>query len=395
MLRPYPAVRAEPLQPPAEYARWRTEGPVTSIVLPSGLPAWLVTRYEDVRQLLRDPRLSSDSTRDGYPRFGAAVETEPLNRTFIGLDGAAHARLRRMLAAEFSAAAVRRMRPAIDAIADECADRMGRGPRPADLVGAYALPVASRVICHVLGVPYDLHDEFEHLTEVLTDGRQGAAEKRRAAVAVTTMLRDLARDRAADPRDDLVSRLMVGHVATGDLTEREAVDNLALLLGAGHDTSASMLGLGALSLLGDERERHRLATGGVLDRAAVDELLRFHSIIQLGVARVATADIAVGGQVIRAGEGVVLSLPAANHDPDRFAGPDALDLRRGNAHQHLAFGSGAHHCIGHLVARETLASALPRLLRRLPGLRPAVPVDELHFKESMDFHGIRTFPVSW
>ncbi|MEU8047991.1 cytochrome P450 [Micromonospora echinofusca] len=395
MLRPYPAPRTEPLRPPPQYARWREEGPLTPVVLPSGVAAWLVTRYEDVRRLLRDPRLSSDSAREGYPRFGAAVETEPLNRTFIGSDGPAHARLRRMIAAEFSVAAVRRTRPTIDAIADGCADRMGRGPRPADLVGAYALPVSSRVICHVLGVPYDLHERFEHLTEVLTDGRRDDEEKRRAGVAITDLLRDLVRDRATNPRDDLVSRLMTEHVATGGLTEREAVDNVALLLGAGHDTSASMLALGALSLLGDERERRRLAAGGELDRTAVDELLRFHSIIQLGVARVATADVAVGGRVIRSGEGVVLSLPAANHDPARFAGPDALDLRRDNAHQHVAFGFGAHHCVGHLLARETLASALPRLLRRLPGLRPAVPVTGRHFKESMDFHGLRTFPVTW
>jgi cytochrome P450 len=395
MLRPYPAARTQPLDPPPEYAKWRDEGPVTRIVLPSGVTAWLVTRHEDVRRLLRDPRLSSDSTRAGYPRFGAAVETPPLNRTFIGLDDPEHARQRRMIAAEFSVAAIRRLRPQIDRIADECAEAMGGGPAPADLVEQYALPVSSRVICRVLGVPYAMHEDFEHLTEVLTDGDRGADDKLRAGAAIVAMLRDLVRSRAEQPRDDLISRLTARQVAAGELTERQAMDNLALLLGAGHDTSASMLALGALSLLSDERERSRLAHGGSLDRTAVDELLRFHSIIQLGVARVAVDDLTVGGQTVRAGDGVVLSLQTANRDGRRFPRPDVLDLHRENAHQHVAFGFGAHQCIGHLLARVTLESALSRLFHRLPGLRLAARAEDLLSKESMDFHGICQLPVSW
>jgi cytochrome P450 len=323
------------------------------------------------------------------------VETPPLNRTFIGLDDPEHGRLRRMLAAEFAPAAVRRLLPAVAAIADECAAAIGRGPAPADLVSGYALPVSSRVICRVLGVPYRLHDEFEHLTEVLTDGARDEPAKRAAGTAIASLLHDLVRERGARPRDDLISRLMSGPVAAGELSEPDAVYNLALLLGAGHDTTASQLALGAYSLLNDEPERARLAAGGTLDRTAVDELLRFHSIIQLGVARVATADVTVGGQVVQAGEGLVLSLPAANRDPGRFDRPDRLDLRRADAGRHVAFGFGPHQCIGHLLARVTLESALSRLFHRLPGLRLATVPGELHIKESMDFHGLRQLPVTW
>jgi cytochrome P450 len=383
----YPVGREEPLHPPAAYREWREAGPATRIVLPSGAEAWLVTRYDDVRRLLREPGLSSDATKSGYPRFGAAVETPPLNRTFIGVDAPEHGRLRRMVAAEFTVAATRRAGPMLEEVAGECVERFAAGPAPQDLVHGYALPVASGVICRVLGVPYECHDEFEHLTAVLTDGDRSDADKVAAGRGITELLRGLVRQRAAEPRDDLISRLVGGPVAAGELSELEAVHNLVLLLGAGHDTSASMIALGAYSLLADPGLRAK--------PVAVDELLRFHTIVQLGLARVATRDLDVGGQVIRAGDGVVLSLQAANRDPRRFPDPDRLDPDRANARQHLAFGFGAHQCIGHLLARDTLAVALPRLFHRLPGLRLAEPQEALPVTESMDFHGIRHLPVNW
>ena len=386
----YPVGRDEPLHPPGVYGAWREAGPVKRIVLPSGAEAWLVTRYDDVRRLLREPALSSDATRPGYPRFGAAVETPPLNRTFIGVDEPEHGRLRRMVAAEFTVAATRRAMPMIEEVAGECAGRFGAGPSPQDLVHGYALPVASGVICRVLGVPYECHDEFEHLTAVLTDGEKSDQDKLAAGRGITELLRGLVRQRAAEPQDDLISRLTTGPVATGELAEQEAIHNLVLLLGAGHDTSASMLALGAYSLLTAPVRKAELSD------EAVDELLRFHTIVQLGLARVATADVTAGGRVIRAGEGVVLSLQTANRDPARFADPDRLDLERANARQHLAFGFGPHQCIGHLLARATLAVALPRLFHRLPGLRLADGSEEtLPVTESMDFHGIRSLPVTW
>ncbi|MEV6635656.1 cytochrome P450 [Actinoplanes sp. NPDC051470] len=379
--------REEPLHPPAVYAAWREAGPATRIVLPSGAEAWLVTRYDDVRRLLKEPGLSSDATRPGYPRFGAAVETPPLNRTFIGVDEPEHGRLRRMVAAEFTVAATRLAGPMLEEVAAECAERFADGAGPKDLVSGYALPVASGVICRVLGVPYECHDEFEHLTEVLTDGERSDEDKLAAGRGITELLRGLVRQRAAEPRDDLISRLMTGPVAAGELTEPEAIHNLVLLLGAGHDTSASMLALGAYSLLTDP--------GLSRDPVASDELLRFHTIVQLGIARVATRDLRAGDQLIRAGEGVVLSLQTANRDPDRFPDPDRIDPDRPNARQHLAFGFGPHQCIGHLLARATLDVALPRLFHRLPGLRLSEHSQRLPVTESMDFHGIRQLHVTW
>ncbi|MEV0729293.1 cytochrome P450 [Polymorphospora sp. NPDC050346] len=388
----YPAERSCPLRPPPEYARWREEAPVTPVVLPGGRPAWLVTRYDDVRRLLRHPALSSDSTHPGYPAFGSAVEVPPLSRSLIGLDGAAHERLRRVLGAEFSVPAVARMQPELDRIVDRAVDGLLAGPVPADLVERFALPVASRTICHVIGLGYESHEVFEHNTHVLTDGTRSAGQKAAASAAITALVADLVGDRRRRARDDLASRL----VTTGGLTDEEVVDNLVLLVAAGHDTSANMLALSAWTLLDDPAAgADFLAAGPQGQQNAVEELLRFHSIIQLGLARVATADIEVGDRIVRAGEGVVLGLPAANADPRRFTEPDTLDLARADARRHLAFGFGPHQCLGHYLARTTLRTALAGLLGRLPGLRLADEARAPQIKDSMDFHGLHRLPVHW
>lgn len=392
----YPRERTGcPFDPPPEYAQWREEAPVKRVTLPGGRNPWLVTRYEDVRRLLRDPRLSSDSTRPGYPAFGAAVEVPPLNRTFIGVDEPAHTRLRQMVAGEFTTAAVNGLRPEITRIVDACIDRMAAHDRPADLVAEFALPVSSMVICRVLGVPYSAHDVFERNTRVLTDGASPDEEKARAGAELLGLLAELVKERAARPQDDLTSRLVTGHVATGELTAEDAVLNLGLLLGAGYETSANMIALSVLLLARDQTLQHRLRADPELVRHAVEELLRYLTIVQLGLARVAVADLEIDGHPVKAGEGVVLSLQGANRDARRFADPDVLDVDRHNAARHVAFGFGPHQCLGHLLARVELEIALSRLLQRLPPIRLAVPEVELAFKNTMDFYGLHRLPVTW
>lgn len=391
----YPAGRKCPHHLPEQYASWREEAPATRVTLPGGHAAWLVTRYEDVRRLLRGTALSSDSTGPAYPRSGSAVEVPPLNRTMIGLDGQAHNRLRRMLGPEFSASAVARLGPRLDRIVAATLDRLAAGERPADLVEGFALPVASRTICHLLGLGYDAHASFEHNTHVLTAGSSTPQQKVDAGAAIVGLVADLVRQRLRKHRDDLAGRLTARWVATGELSEEEAVHNLALLLGAGHDTSANMIALGALSLLLDPALARRFRVEQGVRQNVVEELLRHHTIVQLGLARVATADIGLGDLTIRSGEGVVLSLQAANTDPRLFDDPGRLDPDRPNARQHLAFGFGPHTCLGHGLARATIRSALAGLLDRLPSLRLAEPVEALQFKDPMDFHGPRRLPVSW
>jgi cytochrome P450 len=390
----YPAERACPHHPPEQYARWREAAPVTRVVLPSGAEPWLVTRYDDVRRLLRDPALVSDSTHPGYPRFGAAVEVPPLNRTLIGLDGSAHLRLRRMFADAFSVPAVSRLATRLTATVDTCLDAIVDGPAPADLVSQLALPVASRIICDLLGLSYEAHHVFERSTHVLTDGASTGAQKAAAGAAIMTLATELARDRRHRPRDDLASQVATRHVATGELTEPEAGHNLALLLGAGHHTSANMIALSVMTLLREPAWADRFRVEPRLHTNAVEELLRYLTIVQLGLGRVATADLAIGDRLVRAGDGVVLSVLTANRDARRFPDPDRLDLTRAGARHHLAFGFGPHLCLGHYLARQTLRIALARLFTRLPGLR-LDGTAQLRFTAAMDFHGLHRLPVTW
>lgn len=390
----YPADRSSPYHPPEQYTRWREAAPATRVVLPSGAEAWLVTRYDDVRRLLRHPALESDSTHPGYPRFGAAVEVPPLNRTLIGLDGPAHLRRRRMFAGAFSVPAVSRLEPRLTAIVDGCLDAIAAGPAPADLVAQLALPVASRIICDLLGLTYQAHQVFEHSTHVLTDRASTDPQKAAAGAAIMALAGDLVRDRCRRPRDDLASRVAIRHVATGELSGPEAGHNLALLLGAGHHTSANMIALAAMTLLREPAWGDRFRAEPHLRPNAVEELLRYLTIVQLGLARVATADLAVGGRPVRAGDGVVLSLLTANRDPRRFPDPDRLDPTRAGARHHLAFGFGPHLCLGHYLARQTIRIVLDRLFTRLPGLRLAGTA-QLHFTEATDFHGLHRLPVTW
>ncbi|KPI23468.1 cytochrome P450 [Actinobacteria bacterium OK074] len=393
----YPRPRArggcpfDPFEPAPEYAHWRAEGTPRRVRLPNGRTAWLVTRYADARQVLRDARFSSNSSDPGYPAVGAAVEVPPLNTTFIGLDGAEHARVRRMFAPEFTPARVAALRPGIQRIVDERVDRMTAAGPPADLVDTFALPVASQVICLLLGVPYAWHELFERETHVLTDGSATPARKAQAGGQLLGMLEELAALREKEPRDDLTSRVVARHVRTGELTRWQAVLNLALLLGAGHDTSANMTALAVLALTA---QGPWPAPGGI-DEPLVDELLRHLTIVQLGICRVAVADVVVGGRQVRCGEGVIVSVQAANRDGAVFPDPGRLDPGRPGARRQLAFGHGVHQCLGQTLARAELRIALDTLAARLPGLRPAVPVEELSFKDGMDFYGLHAFPVTW
>jgi len=393
----YPCARGgNPLDPPPEYARWRDdEKPLRRVRLPNGRTPWLVTRCEDARAVLQNPLFSSDSTHPGYPAFGAAVELPPLNTTFIGLDDPEHARLRRMFIPDFTAKRVEKLRPEIQRIVDERIDRMTSHAMPADLVADFALPVSSQVICLLLGVPYSEHAVFERNTHIVTTAAASYEAKIHAGAEILGLLEKLVAARESEPLDDLTSRLVADYVATGQLTQQAAVLNLGLLLGAGHDTSANMIALSALVLLRDRDHADRLRADPALMDTAVEELLRYLTIVQLGLARVALADAEISDQVIRAGEGVVVSLQAANRDSRCFTDPDVLDLARPDARRHVAFGFGGHQCLGQTLARAELQISVSTLIRRLPALRLAVPYEDIRFKDGMDFYGPNELPVRW
>ncbi|MFF8313546.1 cytochrome P450 [Streptomyces lydicus] len=388
-----PAARAAgcPFDPAPEIERARREEPVTRATLWDGSSCWLVTRHEDVRAVLGDPRFSADATRPGFPFLAAGGrELVTSTPTFIRQDDPEHARLRRMLTADFMIKKVEAMRPEVQRIAEELLDRMTDGRDTADLVTEFALPLPSLVICLLLGVPYEDHAFFQERSRILLSLRSAPEEVRTGQQELQQYLSRLAESKRHAPDDGIVSRL----VARGELDAQDIASMGRLLLIAGHETTANMTALSILTLLRNPDQLARLREDPSLIKGAVEELLRYLTIVHNGLPRVATEDVTVGGVTVRAGEGVLCTLNSANRDEAVFPGGDALDVGR-DARRHVAFGFGVHQCLGQPLARVELQIALETLLRRLPGLRLAVPFEEVPFRHDMGIYGVHALPVAW
>ncbi len=384
-------MRACPYAPPDEHRRIREEAPISRVTLPSGMTVWALSRHEDIRAMLADRRFSSDRSKPGYPRFlpGQA----PLHPNFTGslltLDPPEHGPARRAVVGEFTVKRIAALRPRIQEIVDEHIDAMLAGPRPADLVRALSLPVPSLVICEQLGVPYADHDFFQARSSMLLSRTIDPESRARAIDELLDYLDELIAAKEKDPADDLLSR----QLARSD--DRERVKSLAfLLLVAGHETTANMISLGTMALLERPADARALRADPTKTPMAVEELLRYFTIAEFVTSRVAVEDVDMGGVVIRAGDGVIPLGNMANRDPEVFDRPDELDIERG-ARNHLAFGYGAHQCLGQNLARLELEIVFNTLLRRIPDLRPAVPLETLPFKDDASIYGIHEFPVTW
>lgn len=393
----FPGVRAEdrPFDPPPELQSLRDTAPLVRVRLRNGVTAWLVTRYAEGRALLSDPRLSSDITRPGYP-----IEVDVSARgespvSFILMDDPEHARLRKMVTSSFVIKRVEAMRPGVQRIVDDLIDAMLAGPKPVDLMRAFALPVPSLVICQLLGVPYDDHAFFQDNSTILINRDVPAEERTAAGGRLFHYLDDLVGKKIEKPGDDLLSGL-VTRVDAGELTRAEAARMGVLMLLAGHETTANMIALGTLALLEhpDQLARLRDTDDPALVRSAVEELLRYLNITHNGRRRVALEDIEIAGVTIRAGEGVIVAGDVANRDPSVFADPDRLDLDR-NPRGHVAFGFGPHVCLGQPLARMELQVVYSTLYRRVPTLALATTLAEIPFKHDGSVYGVYELPVTW
>ncbi|MDQ0380957.1 cytochrome P450 [Amycolatopsis thermophila] len=382
-----------PFDPPPEGMALLRETPITRVRLWDGSTPWLVTRFAEQRALLADPRVSADVRRPGYPS-PAPVRPGGSGIGFILMDDPEHARLRRMVTAPFSVKRVRAMAPAVQNIVDDLIDEMLAGPKPVDLVEAFALPVPSLVICELLGVPYADHAFFQDNSKTIVR-RDAAPEDRFAASAeLTKYLDGLMEQKLANPADDLLSAL-AERVRAGELTRMDAAQIGVLLLIAGHETTANMIALGTLALLEHPGQLALVRDGdpAVVD-SAVEELLRYLNITHNGRRRVALEDIEIAGEVIRAGEGIILANDLANRDPDVFPDGDRLDVTR-NARRHVAFGFGVHQCLGQQLARLELRIAYGTLYRRVPTLALATEIERVPFKHDGSVYGVYELPVTW
>jgi cytochrome P450 len=287
------------------------------------------------------------------------------------------------------------MRPHIQETVDHYLGQMIDNGAPADLVLEFALPVPSLVIALLLGVPPDDLEIFQRHTTTGLDQRSTDEQKGQAFGAMYAYIEELVERKAREPGDDLISRLVTEYVATGQLDHATTAMNSVIMMQAGHETTANMISLGTVALLQhpDVFERLGQTDDPAIIANIVEELMRYLTIVHSQVDRVATEDLMVGGQLIRAGDFVMMSLLAGNWDAEFVDNPDSFDAGR-SARGHLGFGYGVHQCIGANLARVEMQVAFATLARRLPGLGLAVPAEELKFKEA-NIYGMKELPVSW
>jgi cytochrome P450 len=393
-----PRERSNPFDPPPQYRLLREEEPVSRLAFPGGRDGWLLTRYEDVRAMLADPRFSShrglavNPIREMPPEAAHLVEVQP--GQFIGMDPPEHTRYRRLLTGQFTVRRMKSLTPRVAQIVEEHLSAMADQAPPLDLVQAFALPVPSLVICELLGVPYSDRAVFQRRSRTLLSMETDIPELLRVREAIRAYMLELVQEKRRHPKDDLLSGLVHLQDDEGGLTDEELINIGNLLLIAGHETTANMLALGTLTLLAHPDQLTALREHPELIAPAVEELLRYLTIVQFGLVRVATADVELGGKLISAGEPVVGSVAAANRDPAQFPDPDRLDLSREYS-PHLAFGHGVHQCLGQQLARVEMTVGFRALLERFPSLRLAVPQEQIRMRDDMFIYGVHELPVSW
>ncbi|MFE4696492.1 cytochrome P450 [Streptomyces sp. NPDC056738] len=389
----FPQDRTCPYHPPTAYAPLREGRPLSRISLFDGRAVWVVTGHGVARELLADPRLSTDRARPEFPavteRFAAARNRRI---ALLGVDDPEHHVQRRMLVPSFTLKRTAALRPRIQETVDRLLDRMERLGPPAELVNDFALPVPSMVICALLGVPYGDHDFFEEQSRRLLRG-PAAADIEAARDQLDAYFESLIDRKEKAPGDGLLDELIRDQLREGELDREELISLATILLVAGHETTANMISLGTFTLLSHPEQLGELRAEPTLMPAAVEELLRFLSIAD-GLLRVAAQDIEIAGATIRAGEGVVFSTSVVNRDELAFPQPDTLDWHR-SARHHVAFGFGIHQCLGQNLARAEMEIALRSLFDRFPGLRLAVPADAVAFKPGDTIQGMLELPVTW
>ena len=384
------------LDPVPEMARLRAEQPISRIELPIGPPVWLATRYDDVRAVLGDSkRFSNDFSKltgSDDLEFLSAMNPGGLGFT----DPPDHTRLRRMLTPEFTMRRLRRLTPRIDDIIAQQLDLMETTHKetgePVDLVDLFAVPIPSLVISELLGVPNPDRGDFQRLSEARFD-LLGDLQGCLGAIQDTLdYLGGLVAQQRKNPDDNLLGMLVREH---GDNITDEELTGLAdgILIG-GHETTASMLALGALHLMTKPEHFAMIRDSDEHITEVVDELLRFLTVVQVAFPRFVLEDMELGGQEIKAGDVVLVSLSSANRDEALGDDIDTVNPFR-EMPSHFAFGYGLHRCVGAELGRMELRMSYPALLRRFPNLRLAVPFEDLKFRELSMVYGVDKLPVTW
>jgi cytochrome P450 len=391
---PYPFGATERLSVHPKLAEVRQQTPVLRIAMPYGGDAWLATRYDDVKMVLADPRFSMAATvGKDVPRPVPNIASES---SILTMDPPEHGRLRKLVARAFTVRRVEALRPRIQQILDELTDKLLANGSPADLASSVNWPLPITVICEMLGVPVSDQGRFREWTDGLLaisgDGSRSQASREH----LQGYLSELIVAHRAEPKDDLLTELITARDVDDRLSEAELVNFAITLLLAGHETTANQTGNFVYLLLANRDLWETLVADPGLIPAAVEELLRFVPLGGgAGFVRIAKEDLVLAsGQAIAAGDAVMPDMGSANRDEVTYEHADQIDFHR-TENQHVAFGHGAHHCLGAPLARMELQMAVTSLVKRVPTLRLAVPAEDVEWKTDRLIRGVRSLPVAW
>lgn len=392
----FPLQRGCPFAPPEQATAFRESGSPHRVTIWDGSTPWLITRHDQIQQVLGAPdRFGADVTLPGFPNTSSA-QPDVEGEIFFRKDGDEHLPVRRILNADFTAKRSEALRPRITELTDQLIDDLLTKEGPLDLVEHFALALPTVVICEVLGVPYEHRHAVHEAAKKLVQLDVAREEKLAAQKDLIDQLAAHMERKRAEPDGKLLSRLVNVHVdERGDFSFDEAVRLGVLVIGAGHETTANMIGLGILALIREPTQRDLLLSDpGQYAATSTEEMLRYWSMVQTEPRRVVLKDTEVGGVLIKAGEGVICNLPAANRDPRVFTEPETLDVTRAER-RHMGFGFGIHQCLGQNLSRVEMQVAWPRLFARIPGLRLAVDEQELRFHDDALTYGLEELPVTW
>ena len=364
-----------PYLPPNDLAQAQHETPRVRIRLADGTPAWLIIGHALAKKFLTDPRVSADMTRPGFPALGTiGLDSSVFKKAMIRRDGLDHRRLRRVLSGHFTPVEVDKHQPMVIEVIKTAVERLARHGPPADLVTDYARPIPTEVLCSLLALTAGMRSRLLVATPVVFDPATTVEEKRAAFVELETLVRELLDTTIAlgGGTSPLVDSLLDG-VSAGQLDREELEAMLTHLVIAGHHTTGSSLGLTLRQTLESPELRAAIMKSDESAGLAVEEMLRYNSVTRGAPRRLVLERVEIDGLVFEQGDGVIVALHSANHDPSIFANPDSLDPDRENVRQHITFGFGPHQCLGQALARRTVVLATRILLEALPGLRLAEP----------------------
>ncbi len=383
----------------AIHAQMRAENP---LICQPGLDGetmiWFVTGYDEVQAILRDDRHFVREPRNalGYEPWEMSDSDRMMNSHMLNKDWDDHRRLRNLVSKAFTPRMVRQMEPRVQAIAEALIDNVADQGNM-DLVGDFAFHLPTIVISELLGVPVEYREKFRawaNAAVMPAMDEAAQAEAMRLMQEFLAFLQTFFADRRDNPRDDLTSALIQAEEDGDRLSQQELFSMLFLLIVAGHETTVSLIGNAMVALWHHPDQLALLQQEPGLMKTAVEELLRYDGPVERTFNRWAAEDMEIGGETLPKGSVVIPIISAANRDPRQFENPEQLDVTR-QPNPHMAFGKGVHYCVGAPLARMEAEIALSTLLRRLPTIQPAIPLDQLRWRLAPMFRSLEALPVQW